>query len=287
MSSEREHRSEDRLADAYRALAEERAPDYLNEKVLRLAAGTRTRYSRARAWMRPAAWAAVIGLSLAIVLDMTRLPQVGPDSIGISLPDSRKTGDQLPGASDALNDAPATEAEAILPPSATPVEQRMDARKIQPASSASSDPARRSNEDFVPKDMTVLRDAEEMARTQAGSDQGPILPSAELDEAPVNGDLQEKMETGVTTGRAVMIENIQADGDQAEDSAAAASFATRATPEPPASARHCAESVRKEPESWIACIRQLEKNGREAEARDEYEEFRRVFPDFDAQDADK
>ena len=58
MSNERNHRSEDRLADTYRALAKERAPDSLNEKVLRLAAGARTRYSRARTWMRPAAWAA-------------------------------------------------------------------------------------------------------------------------------------------------------------------------------------------------------------------------------------
>ena len=82
MSNERDRRSEDRLAEAYQALAEERAPDYLNEKVLRMAADTRSRYSRARAWMRPAAWAAVIGLSLAIVLDMTRLPQSDPDSIG-------------------------------------------------------------------------------------------------------------------------------------------------------------------------------------------------------------
>ena len=287
MSSERDPRSEDRLADAYRALAEERAPDYLNEKVLRLAAGTRTRYSRARAWMRPAAWATVIGLSLAIVLDMTRLPQVGPDSIGISLPDTGKTGDQQPEASDAVNDTPAVEPEAIVSPSASPADKRMDASKTQPASSASSGPARRSNGDFVPKDMTILRDAEEMARTQAGSDQGPILPGAELDEAPINGDLKEEMEAGVTAGRAVMIENVQADGDQAEDSAAAASFATRALTEPPASARYCAESLREEPESWLACIRQLEKNGQDAEARDEYEEFRQVFPDFDAQDADK
>ena len=286
MSNERDPRSEDRLSDAYRSLAEERAPDYLNEKVLRLAAGTRTRYSRARAWMRPAAWAAVIGLSLAIVLDMTRLPSVGPDSIGISLPDSRKVGDQRRETSDTVNDDRGTEAEAVVAPSATPVEQRMEARKIQPARSASSAPERRSNEYFVPKDMTVLRDAEEMARTRAGSDQGPIMPSAELDDAPINGDLQEKMEAGVTAGRAAMIENVQADEDQAEDSAAAASFATRATTEPPASARYCAESVRKEPESWIACVRQLEKNGQQAEARDEYEEFRRVFPDFDAQDGD-
>ena len=287
MSSERDRRSEDRLADAYRALADERAPDYLNKKVLRLAAGTRTRYSRARAWMRPAAWAAVIGLSLAIVLDMTRLPQVAPDSIGISVPDSRKTGYQQPEASDSVNDNPAAAAETIVAPSATPIEQRMDASRVRPASSGADGPARQSNEDFVPKDMTVLRDAEEMARTLAGSDRGPLLPGAELDEAAVTGDLKKGIETEVTAERAVTMENVQAEEDRAEDSTVAAPFATRAKAEPPVSARHCAESVRREPESWIACISQLEKDGLEAEARDEYEAFRRVFPDFDAQDADK
>lgn len=287
MSNERDHRSEDRLADTYRALTEERAPDYLNEKVLRLAAGNRTRYSRARAWMRPAAWAAVIGLSLAIVLDMTRLPQVEPDSIGIPVPDSRKAGAQRREASDTVNDSSAAEAEGIVPPSATPIGQRTDANRMRPASPAADGPEGRSNEDFVPKDMTVLRDAEEMARAQAGSDQGPVLPDAELDEAAVNGDLKEKAETGVSAGQAVAIENVRADGGQAEDSAAAASFATMATMEPPGSSRYCTEAVREAPESWVACIRELEKNGQEAEARDEYEEFRRVFPDFDVQDADK
>ena len=285
MSNERDRRSEDRLADTYRALAEERAPDYLNEKVLRLAAGNRTRYSRARAWMRPAAWAAVIGLSLAIVLDMTRLPQVEPDSIAIPVPASRKAADQQREGGDTVNDS--SEAEAIVPSSATPIEQRMDAKRMRPASPAANGPERRSNEDFVPKDMTVLRDAEEMARTQAASDQGLTMPVPELDEAAANGDPKEELETGMTTRRAVVIENVRANGGQAEDSAAAASFATMATAEPPESSRYCAESVRKAPESWIACIRELENNGLEAEAGDEYEEFRRVFPDFDVPDADK
>lgn len=283
MSNEREHGSEDWLADTYRILAKERAPDYLNDKVLRLAAGRGTRYSRARAWMRPAAWAAVIGLSLAIVLDMTRLTQVEPDSIAISVPDGRNTGDQRPEASDTVSGSSAAETEAI----ATPIGQRMDAKKIQPAIPAADRPAGLSKEDFVPKDLTVLRDAEEMARTRAGSDQGPKPPGAEPHEAIVNGDSKEKMEAGVTAEQAVVIENVQADGGPVEDSTAAASFATMATTEPPGSSRHCDESVRNEPESWIACIRELEKNGQEAEARGEFDEFRRVFPDFDVQDRDK
>ena len=68
--------SDPRVSDAYRALADERTPDHLDEAVMRMAAkANRTPYAAARAWMRPAAWAAIIGLSLAIVLELTLLPQ--------------------------------------------------------------------------------------------------------------------------------------------------------------------------------------------------------------------
>jgi hypothetical protein len=50
------------------------------------AAGTRSRYGLARAWVRPVAWAATIGLSLAFVLEMSQLrdvatPQVDADTV--------------------------------------------------------------------------------------------------------------------------------------------------------------------------------------------------------------
>ncbi len=287
MNNERDRRSEDRLSNTYRALAEERAPDYLNEKVLRLASRTRTRYSRARAWMRPAAWAAVIGLSLAIVLDMTRLPQSEPDSIGISIPDSRKAGDRRWQTRDTASENPAAQAEASVPAPAATSEQSTDAERLQPPSSATAGSDGRSKDEFVPKDMTILRDAEEMARTRAGSAEGPVPPGAVFDEAVVEGDLKEETANGMTADRAVGIEDVQAEEDEAEGSPAVAPSATLAKRVRTAPSRYCAEAVRKQPESWIACIRELEEDGRETEARDEYEAFRRVFPDFDAQDADK
>ncbi len=77
MSKQTDHPGGDsRVADAYRSIADERAPEHLNERVMRMAAkANRTRYAAARAWMRPAAWAVTIGLSLAIVLELTQLPQ--------------------------------------------------------------------------------------------------------------------------------------------------------------------------------------------------------------------
>lgn len=65
-----------RVSEAYRAIADERPPDHLDQAVMRMAGrAIRTPYAAARAWMRPVAWAAIIGLSLALVMELALLPQ--------------------------------------------------------------------------------------------------------------------------------------------------------------------------------------------------------------------
>jgi len=86
MTTEQNH-NDPRVAEAYRDLATERTPPELDRKVLSMAAaGTPSRYGLARAWVRPVAWAATIGLSLAFVLEMSQLrdvatPQVDADTV--------------------------------------------------------------------------------------------------------------------------------------------------------------------------------------------------------------
>jgi len=68
------------VAETYRELGAEKVPERLNQSILQLAAGGSGR-SPARnilfaAWMKPVAWAATIGLSLAIVLELTQVPTV-------------------------------------------------------------------------------------------------------------------------------------------------------------------------------------------------------------------
>ena len=81
MTNDRDNTTADPSVSAtYRQLADERAPAGLDEKVLhRAAAAPRISSGIGRAWMKPVAWAATIGLSLAIVLEMTQLPQAPPD----------------------------------------------------------------------------------------------------------------------------------------------------------------------------------------------------------------
>lgn len=60
------------VSDSYRKVAREVTPRELDERILENAArSARSRYGFARAWVRPVAWAATIGLSLAFMLELT------------------------------------------------------------------------------------------------------------------------------------------------------------------------------------------------------------------------
>jgi hypothetical protein len=66
------------VSDAYRKVAKETTPAALDRRILDLAAReSRSSYGLVRAWIRPVAWAATIGLSLAILLEMTWFIDVG------------------------------------------------------------------------------------------------------------------------------------------------------------------------------------------------------------------
>ena len=81
MTNDRDKMTADRSVSAtYRELANEKAPAGLDAKVLQSAAALpRARSGIGRAWMKPVAWAATIGLSLAIVLELTQVPSAPPD----------------------------------------------------------------------------------------------------------------------------------------------------------------------------------------------------------------
>jgi len=64
------------VSSAYRESAAERAPDALNSSVMQQAREqVRKGFFRPVVWLRPMAWAATIGLSLAIVIELSTLPQ--------------------------------------------------------------------------------------------------------------------------------------------------------------------------------------------------------------------
>ena len=81
MTTEREEGEMDKLvSETYRELGVEKAPEHLNQNILRMAAADgKPGHSNgflSGAWMKPVAWAATIGLSLAIVLELTEVPTI-------------------------------------------------------------------------------------------------------------------------------------------------------------------------------------------------------------------
>ena len=84
MTEERSNSENDPLVSrAYRDTATEKTPQALDDAVLRearqaVSGSAWLRYPKSIHWLRPMAWAATIGLSLAIVLELTMAPS--PDS---------------------------------------------------------------------------------------------------------------------------------------------------------------------------------------------------------------
>jgi hypothetical protein len=161
MSDRRDTESDDRrLSQAYRELANERPAANLDAKILKAARDAATsRQARLRRWTRPLAWAATIGLSLAIVLQVTEQP----------VP-------EVP--SEVLSELPTEVPAATAAGSAEARRQDLDItqpyKKEGPVGEATSD---RVEEAFTP-DMDMLREAEDMGRMKSSRAQLGAEPEA-------------------------------------------------------------------------------------------------------------
>ena len=270
MSNERNNLGQDPLVtNTYKELARERAPDHLNEKVLRLAADrSRTPYARARAWMRPAAWAATIGLSFAIVLELTKLPQIEPETVGVTATDGSASTDYR--ANGEIGDTA----------------KRSDA--AAPAQPASEQESVETSRQFAPKDMDVLREAEDRVGLQAGPNQAPAVQPHRTRE-PVAAT--PKLEADAAEVDNIAVEEAMADEAAAADDvsgfAAARSMSVAAEKKDQSAQPACTDESRKTAESWYRCIKELRDAGEYDLAVSEYTEFRQQFPEFVDPDADR
>jgi hypothetical protein len=187
-----------RVSETYREIAREQTPQKLDQAVLRAAAkAARPRYSRSIAWTRPAAWAATITLSVALVLELTREPAPQPT------------------ASDAV--LPASVAE---PPSASSTGRRDVTPRLQLEESA--DLAKRERapleaQSFAPSDADMLRQAEDMARPEESQDPVALVPAAKSRLAPAAATFEMSRKTALDNA-AVMSDEASACGpDQVAD----------------------------------------------------------------------
>ena len=176
MTNDRDNPTADPSVSAtYRQLADERAPASLDDKVLHRAAATsRVSSGIGRAWMKPVAWAATIGLSLAIVLEMTQLPQA-PLDINVAAP-SAPTDERPTPAPASVEPAAAKESRNTKPSrhrSESGAIAESEAQPMAPAQAIAPEPAQPQDlesTDLQPledEDMTPDARSDEVAGTAA------------------------------------------------------------------------------------------------------------------------
>lgn len=281
MSNEPENRVADpRVTENYRDLARERAPEHLNQRVLKMSAGGRTPYGRARAWMRPAAWAATIGLSLAIVLELTLLPSLDENAVVIS-PATESDSSIDRQTSEEVAVPRAAPSAAVPEKVRTPVETERKRTGPQPRESVDMP----FKEGIAARATAVRREAEDLARAQAGSENRADTLSAGRTAADPEVEIAELMSM-----EPARMQREQADTRAAqkvaEEAGNAAALLARSGDAMP-SATACLPSQREAPGSWLDCIRDLRERGLEQQADEEYEEFQRLFPEFEDSSTDK
>jgi hypothetical protein len=260
--------SEALVSRTYREAAHNGAPEHLDRAVLRKAASAaRPRYARIRAWTRPTAWAATVVLSVALVLEVTKIPapedvsfdkdlgefemkapepEIADDlTTGVleeSVPPETPSGQTSNVTVDAASQlAPSkTMATEATPEAAVENRQRLDSRAIRAKAAASPE---LSADEFTLSDRDILRRAEDMARVQSENDT-QAAPASAADNS--------------------------AAGDVAALGAAALNLGTSG----------CEASARDKPETWLECIAKLEEAGLDDEANRQREMLREAFPDF-------
>lgn len=159
----------------YRETATERAPAHLDRAVLDAAARAgRRSYSRLRMWTRPAAWAAVVMLSVALILETRELPvedRLPPMTVEPASPADVRRVEEAEAADEADRDAGNEIAE-----------RKAEAPVRKSDLGAGHAPGAVDAEEFRATDDALMERAEDMARMrqqQSDAAQPASAPAAE------------------------------------------------------------------------------------------------------------
>lgn len=267
------------LSRTYRESAIETAPDALNHAVLKEARrAASSRYSRNVHWLRPMAWAATVGLCLAIVVELSNVPQPdssfngapGADAVDSLLLDSAR--DNAPAAASEparQQDSPAAPAARLAPSSDAAAPAKAEGGDALAKSTPADDLA------FAIESTPVIEEARALARMREG-DNVSELPENEAHQAG------EDLAAAREDDRAAGPEQYAASDSTGESKrgeiqafASAAAPALEAVVDAPCDAR-----ARATPDAWLECIEGLETDGHDDIAREQRELLQAAFPEF-------
>ena len=258
MTIGRDRKEGDELVSrTYRELGVEQTPESLNQSVLGMASnkanGSGTPNSLFAAWMKPVAWAATVGISLAIVLEVTDVP----------------TAAVLPSSTPAVESI----REEVVPRDSTVREKSESKARLR---SGPKQQAARGDE-FEQGSAAEARDNDPASFVPAPE---VVLEETLLDlSSTVNNEAKRKKD--VISPQAPAVDQAVARKLSAEQPAArerVASFAYSADIADDDFASACDTAVRQSADDWLACIEHLRQTGSVEAAELEHELFILEYP---------
>lgn len=301
MTNDRKHPHNSDVGDpevsaSYREIAREQTPEALNAAVLRQAAASVAgAKSTSVRWLRPMAWAATIGLSLALVLELSNVPVVPQDDFAAirapempaSMPARRRdegrisldnaTGLVSADLAEAEAEAPVAEVVEEAPVAEAPVEvaatpaaaSEVLKKELAPINSAPAgaigtlaasgaavaDDAR----DEIDAEGLQLRDRDSDSSARSAPLAATAVAAFQVDSPAITEEAKSRYAIGEKRSGAYADEPV-ADELVAEEP--------------------CDDNARAEAASWLECILELEEAGDAETALEQRELLREAFPDF-------
>lgn len=234
-----------------KAIADEVAPDELDQVVLRearRALRADNRRGSFAAWFRPLAFAATIGLSLAIILEFSETGILAPasDPGSVTPPAARARGQAN------LDELKRQEKSPGMPaPTDSPLGERGDTRGDEDADFVSPAAARSSK---LKRELLPETDAA----------------AGEVFDAAASSAMQGLQEAEADRLSTLSLDPARETRDVAPQAAAPAALPTA-----------CDERQTSAPESWWACIESLRRAGQSTAADRETDALKTAFPDFE------
>lgn len=252
------------VSDTYRELANERVPEQLNDAVLRKAANEKAPWSIIPGlWMKPIAWAATIGLSLAIVMELTQTPSISPDM---------NNNPPLVSADEAEMLAPAhldAATESATDDRRERAVQAGESAVVEPPPASGQREPEQKRRDLKPAVHRAAKPVTEKAAAQAMN----LAPGSAADAAMEEGQATTDVDSSASK--------------HAGDTPAPSSLAVTAEELRMTASSLCPEAVRDSAEEWYRCIEEKRATSAAEAINDEIEALRRRFPDYPVPDANR
>jgi hypothetical protein len=265
------------VSDYYASLADEKTPVDLDRAVLREA----TRALRADnrkgsfgAWFRPVAFMAMVGLSIAIILDLSDTNIFDPPA-DIS-PDTAPSAPARPASKNA---ADATTRDRSQP---TFSEFKRQEKAAAARNTNADAPAGASDDESASTPPAALIEAPRPERGKLLPLQSAPLPVDSRRKAEPSEDYSEARDalTAEAESAAQRVRKLEATADANRPSQPATAVQSSIATLSLATPLHCSDEQKTDAKAWWICIETLRESGQIEAAASELENLRKNFPDF-------